>query len=77
MKTCIDWIDAEKELPEIDTNDRFNSDHEISVRVLVKVVDRHGNEQQESFARYHYNGALWSIHGFLGDFKVTHYAYLG
>lgn len=75
MKTeNINWQNAETEKPPIDVNDKFSREHQHSVRVLVRVVDRRNEFQGYSFGQYFGNSEHWNIQGFMGSFKVTHFA---
>lgn len=57
------WINVKDELPEINHSDKYDSEHKISVRVIVFV-----DGYNVSFGKYYYNEHCphWSVEGLLG-----------
>lgn len=79
MKTpkSIKWIDAKIATPKLNINDRFDYANGRSVRVLVKVYKN--NEFVGFGFAVHIdklNYQSWSIEGFMGNWEVSHFAYL-
>jgi hypothetical protein len=70
----IDWNSILTK-PAVNTDDKFDAEHKISKKVVVRVADVTGKVSGYSFARYHYEYDHWNIENFKGgDFKVTHWS---
>lgn len=67
LESAQKWIPVEEELPEVDLTDEWNTEKQISERVLVK----------ESgiiyFGEYYHESGNWSVPGRLGNINVTHW----
>jgi hypothetical protein len=62
--------------PAVNTADKFDAEHGISEKVLVRIIDNNGKFWGYSFGRFYYNSEHWVIEGYLGDFIVTHWSSL-
>ena len=52
------WVATSERLPEIDQNDKWNKDNQITKDVLT-----YSKEWGMKFGRYHYMAGFWTIQG--------------
>lgn len=66
----IRWTPIE-EIPPVNIKDDFCNRNNISERLLVYLETHH-----TAFAIYYHDAKAWSVEGYRGDFKVTHWSYI-
>lgn len=62
--------------PPIDSVDKFNIEHIISEKVLVRIIDKDKKICGYSFGRYYYDNDFYSIEDYSYTFVVTHWSNL-
>lgn len=71
------WISVDAELPIINWIDKWEAEHNISIRVIVFLKD---DERGFWFGQYHYNQHYphWTIEGYnrFAQERITHWHYL-
>lgn len=70
----IHWMNAAKEKPSINRDDKFDKEHKISKRVLVYYKGALTNGYNVGFARFYRELEDWVIEGFRGHATVQYYS---
>jgi hypothetical protein len=68
----MNWTIANK-IPRINKRDKFDAEHKISKRVVVRVIDSNRNFCGYSFGRYFEESGHWVIEGYMGGFTASHW----
>jgi len=70
----MSWRKSDEMKPQIDQEDKWNKDNEISTRVAVWLEDC----EYASFGRFYYKSGNWSVEGHMGfdQSKVKWWMYI-
>jgi hypothetical protein len=76
----ITWNKITESVPAVNEDDKFDKDHKISKKCLVKVIHIDGLPvfagPAFSFGRYYYDREDWVIEGYLGNFTAFYWSEL-